>query len=214
MKRLFFTGLLILMPAFLTLLILLFVINFLTDPFIGLIESLFAQLSLEKSAFSFLLETQYLEIISRLLILALFVVALLIVGIFVQHLFGHYLFLLSDRLIYKIPVINRIYKIIQDTIETLFQSENNNFAKAALMKFPHTNCYGIVFLSKEEEHEERGTHRTVVVPGTPNPTAGYILFCNPDELILLNTPVDQALKFVLSCGVMSECLIPNPNKQL
>lgn len=203
MKKNFLAGLAILLPIVITAAIALFFINLLTTPFMTFVSGIFT-----KTGFShFLPTTGLLAFISKIFILFFLVFVLFIIGFFTQHFFAHHLFQTFDKIIHKIPVINKIYISLQEVAHTLFgEKEESSFSKVALVPFPQKNCYSIGFVTKEALPKETDKEYlgliSVYVPGTPNPLMGFNFLYKREEVILLDMNVDDALKFIISCGVM------------
>jgi uncharacterized membrane protein len=206
MKRYFLVGLAFLLPIVLTLMIANFAINVLTAPFLGLVKSIFSYSGLQDKYLSFVTNEQLMNVIAKVLILiTLFLVTVLIgfmARVFVLHAFIRF----GDYLIHKIPFVNKIYKALQDVISTLFASDKPSFSKVVLVPFPKSGTRSIGFVTNESLPEGSDANQadliSVFVPGTPNPTVGFVFLFKREQLIFLDMKVDEALKFVVSCGVI------------
>lgn len=204
MKRYFITGLALLLPAVLTLVIVGFLVNLLTDPFVNLIEGIINQIpggqnwSLNKSPF--------LRLTVRLLVLFTIFLFIIFIGFLTRSFFMHTLFTFTDRLIHRIPGINKVYKAIQEVIHTLFSAESSSFKQVVLVPYPFSGSLSLGFtttnvVSKSEHPKIRGKI-PVFVPGTPNPTFGFILLFPQEEVIFIDMKVEEAFKLLVSCGIM------------
>ncbi len=127
------------------------------------------------------------------------------VGFLCQALAFHYLFKWGDLIFHRIPLINKVYKAAQDVMGSLFSQENPSFSQAVLIPFPKKGNYGIGFLINESLPEgstlDNNDLVSVFVPGTPNPMMGFMLLINRQDVLHIDLPVDDALKFIVSCGV-------------
>lgn len=201
MKKSFLTGFAILLPIVLTVLIVMFFVNLLTQPFINLTRELF----LETGLFS---NEQVILVISKILILLFLVSTTLLIGFFTQHLFANYFFTAFDKIIHKIPLVNKVYKSLQEVMHTLFTSEKTTFSQVVLAPFPQENTLCIGFVTNDAL--PKGTDDThlelisVYIPGTPNPMMGFNFLYRREQLTFIDMKVDDALKFIISCGVMFE----------
>lgn len=191
MKNNFLTGLVILLPIALTFWILSFLVNLLTNPFAGLVESLFNYYQLQRS---------WTPFVTKGLILAVLIGLVFIAGVIGRFLFLNPLFKLGDRLLHRIPLVNKVYKASQDVVHSLFSEEKTSFSQVVLVPFPNGRSLSIGLISGKESPS--GEKISVFVPGTPNPTMGFMLLFHKEQLIPLNIKVDEALKFVVSCGVI------------
>lgn len=206
MKKSFLTGIAILLPIVLTLIIVMFFVNLLTKPFVEFVHDIFVKLSLLDNSFFILSSDQMIYFVSKILILIFLTFATFLIGFFTQHLFANYFFERFDKIIHKIPVVNKIYMSLQEVMHTLFKSEKTSFSQVALVPFPQENTYCIGFVTKESLPEGSDAEHlgliSVYVPGTPNPMMGFNFLYKREQLIFIDMKVDDALKFVISCGVM------------
>src|SRR5262249_36954649 len=127
MKKYFITGLVILLPLVITVAVVIFLVNFLTKPFMGVVSTILAKFNIINHGFLFLTPEQVLNYGSKLIILIcifLFTVAL---GIIARWFLIHTLFRLGDKILHRIPIVNTVYKTTQDIIKTLFVSDKNTF---------------------------------------------------------------------------------------
>jgi uncharacterized membrane protein len=201
MKKNFFTGLGIILPVVFTLLILLFLINLLTTPFLDLAQWILGEMP------SFVRSIQAEVILSKLLILGAIVALTLFMGVLGNFFLTHYFIKLGDLILHNIPLVNKIYKAIQDVVHTLFkQDENPRFSKVVLVPFPYKESKALGFVVNDDlpknSDEEFRDLVSVFVPATPNPTMGFNLLFKKNELTYIDMGVEEALKCIVSCGVM------------
>lgn len=202
MKKYFLTGLVILLPLAVTLAVVLFVFNLLTEPFAGGVAALMDRYDILERDFFFFSASQVQLFASQLLILLVLILCTTALGAFARIVFFHYLLRLWDRLVHKIPLVRTIYKTCQDVIQTIFTSNNNAFKQVVMVPFPNasTRSIGLVTQQKVEGFGENEV--AVFVPTTPNPTSGFMMLFKPDDLIYLDMKVEEAFKYVISCGVL------------
>jgi len=195
MRKRFLTGLAILLPAVLTFMLFLFGINLLTMPFLGLVQNLLAPFDLPQQAALFL---------AKFLILLFLIGLTLLIGLLTRIMLFHYFLRLGNALLHRIPLINKIYKAAQDVFGTLFHEEGHGFSHVVLVPFPTKKglCIGFVTNITDDPEEEHG-NISVFLPATPNPTMGFMLLFKKEQLIFLDMKVDEALKFIVSCGIIS-----------
>lgn len=207
MKKYFITGLALLLPVVLTAMIFIFIINLLTKPFVGIVQEIFNYYGLLGKPILFFTSTQIITFFSKFLILiALFLITVLI-GFLGKIVIFHYFFRFGNYLIHKIPLVNKIYKATQDVIETIFKDKKANFSQVVLIPFPtsKTLCIGLVTNDPQthQPKEDKQGNISVFVPATPNPTIGFVLLYKREQMTVLDISVEDGLKFVVSCGVMS-----------
>ena len=197
MKKNLLTGLAILLPVALTLWILSFLINLLTAPFLGLVESFLPHTEG--------LTSHSLIIFASKILILLFLAALtLLIGFLGQHFLVRSFLQFSDYLLHRIPLVNKIYKGAQDIVKTLFSEDKTNFSQVVLVPFPRANTRSLGFLTKPDQTAYLEKNKvSIFVPGTPNPTMGFMLLFDRDQVTPVDMTVEEALKFIISCGVMS-----------
>jgi len=202
MKKYFTTGLALLLPIALTLIILCFVINILTKPFLKFTERLLVYYnpSLELQD-SFILIWS-----SKLLILVSLFVCVFLLGFLGRIFFFKSLLHCGDYLIHRIPFVNSIYKASQDLVNGVFSNNSTSFSKVVLVPFPTLKSFSVGFVTKEhlDLTEEGGDAEELIpvfVPGTPNPSVGFMLMFRRREIHFVDMTIEKAMKMIISCGV-------------
>jgi uncharacterized membrane protein len=103
-------------------------------------------------------------------------------------------------------VVNSIYSSVKQISDTLFSSTGQAFRKALLVQWPRSGMWTIAFLTGKPGREilnyVEGDCISVYVPTTPNPTGGYFVIVRREDVIELDMTVDQALKYIISMGVV------------
>lgn len=132
-------------------------------------------------------------------------VLLLITGLLVTNIIGFKLIHVWEKIVDRIPLVRSIYSAVKQVAQTLFQPTDTSFRKVVLIEYPRKGCWGIAFVTSDKfthpEHDE--PFYTVFVPTTPNPTSGFILLVPKKDTIELDLSVEEALKMVVSLGVVS-----------
>jgi uncharacterized membrane protein len=127
-------------------------------------------------------------------------------GVIVTNFLGQKLVYWGEALLAKIPLVRSIYNAVKQVIETLFSSNSQAFRKVLLIEYPRKGLWSIAFqtgVANEEVHRHAGEDMiTVFVPTTPNPTSGFLIMVPSKDIIELTMSVDEALKLVISLGVM------------
>ena len=139
------------------------------------------------------------------LIFALIVIT--IVGALAANLVGRTLIGLWDNALNRTPVVRSIYKGSKQIFETLFLQNGTSFQKACLVEWPRHGIWTLAFISREIDGAMVGLEKgrkmyAAYVSTTPNPTGGYVFFCDIGDVIVLDTTVEDALKLVISMGLV------------
>jgi uncharacterized membrane protein len=128
-------------------------------------------------------------------------------GVLAANMIGQRLLQLGESLLARIPVVKTVYNGVKQVSDTLFSSSGQAFRKALLVRFPHSQAWTIAFLTGTPRGEVAARlgqdHISVYIPTTPNPTSGYFLIVPRSEIIELEMTVDEALKYVISMGVVA-----------
>ncbi len=114
---------------------------------------------------------------------------------------------LWESVLRRIPVFNTIYSSVKQVSDTLFSSSGNAFRKALLVQYPRQGSWTIAFQTGVPGGDVRnhltGDYVSVYVPTTPNPTSGFFLMVPRADTIELDMSVDEALKYIVSMGVVT-----------
>jgi uncharacterized membrane protein len=134
------------------------------------------------------------------------VLVVLLTGVFATNFFGARLVQLWHDVLHRIPVVNSIYSSVKQISDTLFSSSGEAFRKALLVQWPREGMWTIAFMTGTPGGEV-AKHVppdciAVYVPTTPNPTGGYFVIVPRKDVIELEMTVDQALKYIISMGVV------------
>lgn len=200
-RKYILTGLLVWLPLAVTVWVLTSVVGLLDGIFAWLIVA--AQTVLPASlapALTKLREIQGLSVI-------VMVLALLLTGLAVTNIAGQWLVTQSNRVFSNIPIVKSIYNSVKQVSDTLFSSSGQAFRHAVLVQYPRQGAWTIAFVTGKPGGEVAehlpGDMLTVYVPTTPNPTSGFMLIVPRAEVVELAMSVDEALKYVISMGVVS-----------
>ncbi len=133
-------------------------------------------------------------------------VVMLVTGMFVANIFGQWWLRQWDKLMNRIPVVRSIYTSVKQVSDTLFSGSGHAFSKALLIRYPHTEAWAMAFLTGrpggEVARRLEGDYVSVFIPTTPNPTSGFFLMLPRQHIIELEMSVDDALKYIISMGVV------------
>ncbi|MFN0038260.1 MAG: DUF502 domain-containing protein [Burkholderiales bacterium] len=133
-------------------------------------------------------------------------VVLLLTGMLGANIIGQRLVLFWERLLNRIPIVKSLYSSVKQVSDTLFSSSGNAFRKALLVQYPREGSWTIAFLTGQPGGEVaghlQGDYVSVYVPTTPNPTSGFFLMLPRSGVIELDMSVDEALKYIISMGVV------------
>ena len=206
MKKYFITGLVILLPVAVTIAIVIFLVDLLTKPFMGWVMQLLMHTNIKNLGFSIFSPEQVIRYGSQIIILIGLFLVILGIGFLGRWFFIKSFFRLSDKLLHKIPLVNKVYKTTQDIIQTLFVTDKNSFKQVVLVPFPsqETFCLGLVSRASPKVCSAKAQEDmvSVFIPTTPNPTTGFLIMYKKQDLIFLDMKTEEAIKYIVSCGVI------------
>lgn len=192
MKRYFITGLLIWIPVAITVWVLALIVNTLDQSLLLLPESLRPE--------------HFLGIYIPGLGVILTLLVVFVTGLVTANIIGQRLVRFSEKLLARIPVVKSVYYSVKQVSDTLFSSNGQAFRKAVLVQYPREGSWTIAFITGQpggDAARHLPDHVSLYVPTTPNPTSGFFLMVPRSELIELHMSVDNALKYIVSMGVVS-----------
>jgi uncharacterized membrane protein len=132
---------------------------------------------------------------------------LLVVGGITSNFVGKKLVAIGDAIVHRIPVVRSIYSSVKQVSDTLFSESGNAFRTAVLIEWPRPGVWTIAFVTGtpggDVTNHLTGEWLSIYVPTTPNPTGGYFVMLRRSDCIELKMSVDEALKYVVSMGVVS-----------
>jgi len=138
---------------------------------------------------------------------ALTLIIVFLTGVLTANFIGERLVRIWNELLQRIPFVSSIYSSVKQVSDTLFSSSGQAFRKALLVQWPHQGMWTIAFQTGlpggDVVNYLRGEFVSVYVPTTPNPTGGYFVMLRRADVIELDMSVDEALKYIISMGVVA-----------
>ena len=192
----FLTGLVVVLPMFLTAYLIWWFVGFVDDKVVPLIprrydpENVFG-----RNIFGFGL--------------LLFVSFTTLVGALAKNLIGRQILRFGESLVSRTPIVRPIYNGLKQIAETLFTDSGNSFERACLVEYPRKGTWSVAFMSTRvhreiAERDRRADLVSVFVPMTPNPTTGFLRFVPRDEVVPLDMSLEDATKLIISAGLVTE----------
>lgn len=201
MKKYLLAGLLVWLPMALTI--------WLLHSVLGLMDGVFGWFLSASQAVLPQAATAPLELLRQIpgLGVVVMIAGLLLTGMFATNMVGQWWLRQGSRLLNRIPIVKSIYNSIKQVSDTLFSSSGNAFREAVLVQYPREGAWTIAFVTGRPGGEAAqhlvGDYLSLYVPTTPNPTSGFFLMVPRRDVIELAMSVDEALKYVISMGVVA-----------
>jgi uncharacterized membrane protein len=195
----FLTGLVVVLPMFVTAYLIWWFVGFVDDKVVPLVPRRYdPQNVFGRNIFGFGL--------------LLFVSFTTLVGALAKNLIGRQILAFGETIVSRTPIVRPIYNGLKQIAETLFTDTGNSFERACLVEYPRKGTWSVAFMSSRVHREI--TQRTgadlvsVFLPMTPNPTAGFLRFVPRDEVVPLDMSLEDATKLIISAGLVTEPLTP------
>ena len=201
MRKYLIAGLLVWLPLAVTVWVLHSVLGLVDDVFGWLVAATQAVLPESLRA--------PLEAVRRVPGLGVLVMLLLLLatGMFAANMVGQWWLRQGGRMLQRIPIVKSIYSSVKQVSDTLFSSSGNAFREAVLVQYPRAGSWTIAFVTGKPGGEAAthlsGDYVSLYVPTTPNPTSGFFIMVPRADVVALGMSVDEALKYVISMGVVA-----------
>ncbi|MBI3937839.1 MAG: DUF502 domain-containing protein [Betaproteobacteria bacterium] len=197
MKRYFVTGLLIWVPLVITLWVLNLLVGTMDQTLLLVPENLRTE--------------KWLGVHIPGMGAVLTLVVVFVTGVLAANFIGQRLVAFWEGVLARIPVVNSIYNGVKQVSDTVLTPGGQAFRKALLVQYPRQGSWTIAFLTGvpggDVVNHLKGEYVSVYVPTTPNPTSGFFLMMPKADVVELDMTVDEALKYIISMGVVA----PNGN---
>ena len=133
------------------------------------------------------------------------------VGILAVHFFGRVLFRTFELLLMRLPIVRKIFPAVKQLAQFLFSEEARQaaFQRVILVQYPRAGAYSLAFVTNESKTSVTGSPQTlltVLVPNPPSPFTGPIIFVPQQDVIPLDLSVEDAVKLIVSGGVVTSPL--------
>ncbi len=132
---------------------------------------------------------------------------LILIGALTAGFFGRMIVRAYESLLSRMPVIRNVYGALKQVMETVLAQKSQAFRKAVLVEYPRRGIWAIAFITGRTKGEVQNITEeeciNIFLPTTPNPTSGFLLFLPKKELIPLSMTVEEAIKMVISGGIIT-----------
>jgi uncharacterized membrane protein len=194
LKRYFLTGLLVVVPVAMTLL----VVRWLVGVMDSMLMSVLPEALRPEHLYG--IPVPGIGLVATLLLI-------LLVGVLAANIFGRSLVTFSERQVDRIPLVKGIYNMFKQVSDTVLNRERGAFRKVVLIEYPRKRIWAVAFVTGvtkgEVQHVTEDKLVNVFVPTTPNPTSGFYILLPEDDMIELSMTVEEAFKLIISGGMVT-----------
>lgn len=136
------------------------------------------------------------------------ILLIVLVGFASIHLFGRFVLQVIEAWLTRLPFVKKIYPPVKQLTQFLFTTDGRTkaFQKTVLVEYPKDGVYTIGFVTNESITDILGTEQcllTLLIPQPPSPFTGPIILVPKEKVIPLNLTIEDAIKLVVSAGVVS-----------
>lgn len=139
--------------------------------------------------------------------LIMLAVGLILTGALTAGFFGKLWLRFSEQMLARMPVVRNVYSALKQILETILAQQSNAFREAVLVEYPRRGMWAIAFITGRTKGEVQNITEedciNIFLPTTPNPTSGFLLFVPKNDLIRLDMSVEEAIKMVISGGIIT-----------
>jgi len=144
-------------------------------------------------------------VIAFLIKVIVIVLLVIVLGMLIQNMITRRFLVLGEKILIKVPVLNHVYKNIKQLSKSVFLGNKNAFKKPVLLEYPLKGLYTIGFVTNESiTLANKKDLVSILIPTTPMPMSGCLIFAKKKELLPLNMTMEQALKLIVSAGLLHE----------
>ena len=187
LRNYFLTGLFIIIPLVVTILLLIWAFNQADAILGGLIYRIFK-----------------IRILGLGLITLLFLITL--TGLLAHNYLGRKLITFGENILRKIPILSNIYGTAKQITETLTKADKNSFRQVVLVEYPRKGIYSPGFLTSEAPvsiNSQTGRNLiSVLIPTVPNPVTGFLIFVPEEDVMILDMSIEDGFKLIITAGVI------------
>lgn len=191
------TGILILIPLFVTYILISFLFNLLSDAGTPIIRGFLSFLDLDEIGWLMPL----VPFINLLIVLSL----IFFIGLIGTNIVGRRILATVNQLVMRLPLVRTVYGAVKQVVETL-QGPQGSFQRVVLLEYPKKGVWmmGLVATRRIDTFNlsPSDTLLSVFVPTTPNPTSGFLVLIPEEEVIETDYSVEEAFKFIVSSGIV------------
>lgn len=138
--------------------------------------------------------------------LILTLLVLLATGVVAKNFLGRRLVMVWESLLARIPLVRSVYAGVKQILQTVLTSDGQSFRKVWLVEYPRKGLWSVAFQTSMGFHQAQKHIKedliTIFIPTTPNPTSGFLMLVPRKEVFEIDISVDEALKLVISLGVV------------
>jgi len=144
---------------------------------------------------------------------------IMLTGVITANVLGKKLIRLWEFLLLHIPLVNFLYGSTKQLIQALTVPQKKIFKSVVLVEYPRRGIYAVGFLANQTEMQTDHSSQEmlcVFIPSTPTPFTGIALLYPPEQVVYLDMPIEEGIKYAVSGGIITPAImrqhISNPGQ--
>ncbi|APV44712.1 putative membrane protein [Dehalogenimonas formicexedens] len=131
------------------------------------------------------------------------IVLIFVTGLVLQNYLGRFVLRNIDKALEHVPIFSQIYTGAKQVMTSIGGAKNAAFKEAVLVDFPQKGVKSLAFITNELEDNDGQKIYVVYVPGSPNPTSGFLQLLRENQIVRPELAVDCAMRMIVSCGMVT-----------
>ncbi|MCK5835086.1 MAG: DUF502 domain-containing protein [Lentisphaeria bacterium] len=203
LKKNFLAGLLVILPLILSIWLINWVFNSLTEYVPAFIAWVAPDSHLNE-----LIKDDLFNLVARAASLVIVIVSIIVIGLFARNYLGAKVLQLWEFLIKRIPVLNVLHSGIKQMLGTVIGDGSKMFSKVVLVEYPRKGIWSIGFFTADVDERiyskvDDDSLVSLFIPTTPNPTGGFLVMVPKNEIKELDISVSTGMQLVVSGGAVN-----------
>lgn len=195
----FLAGMVVILPIAVTV----FIIRFLV---ISLNNVMLDPLALRLRPY--MLQEQQRLFFAKVVVFTAAILIIILIGLMTRVIILRRTFSFFERLLYKLPMVNKVYGALKEISSALFVNKKDSFKKVVITEYPRKGIYTLGFITSEAKgtlQDAAGNPDliSVYIPTAPNPTSGLFVLVSKNDIKPVNLSVEEAFKVVISAGAIT-----------
>lgn len=197
LKNLFITGLITVLPIAFTYIIIKFILDLITSPFIELYS-----FYLEPKIIGFIPQYAYstMIVVKQISILMIVIMMILAMGLLVKYILSPGINDFFSDLANRVPLLNTVYLTVKQVISSIFKTDSVSFKQVVLVPFQGGFSYGLITGSPDK----RSNLVFVFIPTAPSPISGFLVAYNKEDIKYSDLSVNHLFRHIVSLGLISD----------
>ena len=188
-KHYLFAGILSILPVALTYWIILNLFHFFSNPGAKIVSILY--------------KGDVPNYIPKLAGFILTILCIYLIGILVSNVLGKQIYAWFEKILSRIPLVNSVYRVIKQITSHISGPDRQAFKKVVFIEYPRKEIWTLSMVTGESKNEKGQLYYHILVPTTPNPTSGFLLYIPQKDVLHTDMSIESGMKIIISGGMLA-----------